>query len=235
MIATALSIDTPLGITGMVAKDGVQGVWFAWSYAIGGAGAFGAFLFASLLRRSRIITAAELMELRYSGKEAASPRLQGVYFGILATCISMAWTLRSVLVVSNEALGWDAFQSLTLITVITMLYTTASGIWGVARRTSSSSSSPPSQPEPWPTTAVRNPAWARRHRGPRWPTLRCGRDGAGCASSPGGDDLLSHLHRVSHAEVVGQPHGGGDSRIVASKDERTRHLATMLFTVVHFA
>ena len=91
MIASAFAIDTPLGITGLVAKHGVQGVWFAWSYIIGGAGTFGAFIFAALLRRSRIITAAELIELRYSGKEAALLRgFKGIYFGVVATCISMA-------------------------------------------------------------------------------------------------------------------------------------------------
>ena len=133
MIASAFAIDTPLGITGWVADKGVQGVWFAWTYAIGGAGAFGAFVFASLLRRSRIITAAELVELRYSGKEAALLRgFKGVYFGIVGTCISMGWVINSVLVVSKTALNWDPLPTLVVIIALTMIYTTASGLWGVA-------------------------------------------------------------------------------------------------------
>ena len=66
------------------------GVWFAWSYIIGGAGTFGTFIFAALLRRSKIITTAELVELRYHGRSAAFLRgFKGVYFGILAIAISM--------------------------------------------------------------------------------------------------------------------------------------------------
>ena len=38
MIASAFAIDTPLGITGLVAKDGIPGVWYTWSFALGGAG-----------------------------------------------------------------------------------------------------------------------------------------------------------------------------------------------------
>ena len=122
MIASAFAIDTPLGITGWVANRGVQGVWFAWTYAIGGAGAFGAFVFASLLRRSRIITAAELVELRYSGKEAALLRgFKGVYFGIVGTCISMGWVINSVLVVSKTALNWDPLPTLIVIIALTMI------------------------------------------------------------------------------------------------------------------
>ena len=133
MIASAFAIDTPLGITGMVAKDGIKGVWFAWTYAIGGAGAFGAFIFAALLRRSRIITAAELVELRYSGKSAATLRaFKGIYFGVVGTCIAMGWVINSVLVVSKTALNWDALPTLVVIIGLTMIYTTASGLWGVA-------------------------------------------------------------------------------------------------------
>jgi SSS family transporter len=133
MIASSFSIDTPLGITGWVASKGIKGVWFAWSFIIGGAGTFGTFLFAPLLRRSQIITTAELIELRYSGRPAAVLRgFKGVYFGVLTMSISMGWVIRSVLVLSQEALGWDALATLLVIMAITMVYTAASGLWGVA-------------------------------------------------------------------------------------------------------
>jgi Na+/proline symporter len=133
MIASAFAIDTPLGITTFVAENGIQGVWFAWTYIIGGAGTFGAFIFAALLRRSRIITAAELIELRYSGRDAAFLRgFKGIYFGVISTCIQMGWVINSVLVVSREALGWDALPTLVVVIGLTMVYTTASGLWGVA-------------------------------------------------------------------------------------------------------
>jgi solute:Na+ symporter, SSS family len=133
MIASSFSIDTPLGITGWVAARGIKGVWFAWSYIIGGAGTFGTFIFAALLRRSNIITTAELVELRYAGKSAAFLRgFKGVYFGILAIAISMGWVIRSVRVLTEEALGWDILPTLVAIMVVTLIYTAASGLWGVA-------------------------------------------------------------------------------------------------------
>ena len=133
MIASSFAIDTPLGITGLVAKHGVSGVWFAWAFIIGGAGTFGAFIFAALLRRSKVKTTAELIELRYSGKGAAVLRgFKGVYFGVLSIAISMGWVMRSVLVLAQEALGWDALPTLVALVLITIAYTAASGIWGVA-------------------------------------------------------------------------------------------------------
>ena len=133
MIASSFSIDTPLGITGWVASRGIKGVWFAWSFIIGGAGTFGTFIFAPLLRRTQIITTAELVELRYSGRSAAILRgFKGVYFGILTMAISMGWVIRSVLVLSQEALGWDAMPTLIAIMAITLVYTAASGLLGVA-------------------------------------------------------------------------------------------------------
>ena len=103
MIASAFAIDTPLGITGFVAKHGIQGVWFAWAFIIGGAGTFGAFIFAALLRRSNIITTAELAELRYDGRGAAILRgFKGVYFGVVAISISMGWVIRSVVVLARR-------------------------------------------------------------------------------------------------------------------------------------
>ena len=133
MIASAFSIDTPFGIAGLVAKNGVQGVWFAWAYAIGGAGTFGAFIFAALMRRSKIITTAELIELRYSGQGAAILRgFKGIYFGVLSMAITMGWVLRSVVTISQEALGLDLVPTLVVIMVITIVYTTASGFLGVA-------------------------------------------------------------------------------------------------------
>jgi SSS family solute:Na+ symporter len=133
MVASAFAVDTPFGITGLVAKNGVQGVWFAWAYAIGGAGTFGAFIFAALLRRSNIITTAELVELRYSGEGAAILRgFKGVYFGVIQLAIGMGWVLRSVVKVSQEALGWDLVPTLILIGAITIIYTTAAGFLGVA-------------------------------------------------------------------------------------------------------
>jgi Na+/proline symporter len=134
MIASAFAIDTPLGITGLVAKDGIPGVWYAWSFALGGAGALGAFIFAPLLRRSQIITTAELIELRYDGRPAAFLRgFKGVYFGIFANAITLGWIIKAVWTVSEVVLpGFDQNILLFAILLFTLIYTTMSGLWGIA-------------------------------------------------------------------------------------------------------
>jgi SSS family solute:Na+ symporter len=132
MVATGFAIDTPLGITGLVASHGIQGVWFAWSFILGATGALGAFIFAQLLRRSRIITTAELVEIRYSGNVASSLRFfKGIYFGILSNCIVMGWVMKAVSVFVKGALGWDPMITLIVLLAFTLLYTAASGMWGI--------------------------------------------------------------------------------------------------------
>jgi Na+/proline symporter len=134
MIASAFAIDTPLGITGLVAKDGIPGVWYAWSFALGGAGALGAFIFASLLRRSEIITTAELIELRYDGRPAAFLRgFKGVYFGIFANAVTLGWIIKAVWIIS-EVVAPELNRHLLLgvVLLVTLAYTAASGLWGIA-------------------------------------------------------------------------------------------------------
>jgi Na+/proline symporter len=134
MIASAFAIDTPLGITGLVAKDGIPGVWYAWSFALGGAGALGAFIFASLLRRSEIITTAELIELRYDGRSAAFLRgFKGVYFGIFANAVTLGWIIKAVWTIS-AVVAPDINRHLLLgaILLVTLAYTAVSGLWGIA-------------------------------------------------------------------------------------------------------
>lgn len=134
MIASAFAIDTPLGITGLVAKDGIAGVWYAWSFVLGGAGALGAFIFAPLLRRSRIITTAELIELRYAGRSAAFLRgFKGLYFGIFANAVTLGWILKAVWTVAEVVLPeYDPDAVLLGILVFTGAYTALSGLWGIA-------------------------------------------------------------------------------------------------------
>lgn len=134
MVASAFAIDTPLGITGLVAKDGIPGVWYAWSFVLGGAGALGAFIFASLLRRSEIITTAELIELRYDGPSAAFLRgFKGVYFGIFANAVTLGWIIKAVWTISAVvAPTLNRHLLLGTILAVTLAYTAASGLWGIA-------------------------------------------------------------------------------------------------------
>src|SRR5690606_41431879 len=68
MAATTFSIDTPLYVSGLVARQGVAGNWQWWSFAI--SHVLLVFVFARLWRRAEVITDAELIEIRYGGRPA---------------------------------------------------------------------------------------------------------------------------------------------------------------------
>ena len=69
MVATTFAADTPLAVTGLVARQGIAGNWLWWSLLLNGM--MTVFFFARLWRRAEVITDAELVELRYAGKPAA--------------------------------------------------------------------------------------------------------------------------------------------------------------------
>jgi len=130
MAATNFSIDTPIAISGLVAKEGVAGVWFFWASGI--AAMLATFLFARLWRRAEVITDAEIIELRYSGKAASWLRMfKGIYFGVLINCFVMGWVMTAMLKVMGEVTDLDRLTILLVFTVIAVVYTLMSGFWGV--------------------------------------------------------------------------------------------------------
>ncbi len=130
MAATNFSIDTPVAISGLVAKEGIAGVWFFWASGI--AAMLATFLFARLWRRAEVITDAEIIELRYSGPAASWLRLfKGLYFGVLINCFVMGWVMTAMLKVMGEVTSMDRLTILLVFTVIAVAYTLMSGFWGV--------------------------------------------------------------------------------------------------------
>ena len=73
MVATTFAADTPLVVTGLVARYGIAGNWLWWSMAA--SGMLTVFVYARLWRRSGVMTDVELAELRYAGKPAAFLRV----------------------------------------------------------------------------------------------------------------------------------------------------------------
>lgn len=133
LIATSFSIDTPMGIAGLVESHGIAGVWFAWCFAIGGAGMLGYALFSELWRRSGVLTDAELVELRYSGRSAAGLRLiKGVYFGVFINAWTLAWILKAVTTLGTRLLGQPPLLVLGFVLIVTLAYCMAAGLWGIA-------------------------------------------------------------------------------------------------------
>src|SRR5271155_5446200 len=69
MVATTFAADTPLLVTGLVARQGIAGNWLWWGQCLGGM--LTVFFFARYWRRAEILTDVELVELRYGGPTAA--------------------------------------------------------------------------------------------------------------------------------------------------------------------
>lgn len=131
MAATNFSIDTPLAVAKIIAKNGLPGAWVYWS---GGIAAIAAtFLFSRLWRRAQVITDNELIELRYSGRPAAVLRLfKGIYFGVIINGFILGWVFHAVAKVSSVIVpGWNNTALLVFFAFVTLLYTVMGGFYGV--------------------------------------------------------------------------------------------------------
>ena len=133
MVATTFAADTPLAVTGLVAKQGIAGNWLWWSLLFNGM--MTVFFFARLWRRAEVITDAELVELRYGGKPAAFLRgFRALYFGILMNCVVVGWVNLAMIKILMTALGvsktWAVVICLAVM-ALTGFYTTIAGLWGV--------------------------------------------------------------------------------------------------------
>jgi SSS family solute:Na+ symporter len=133
MVATTFAADTPLVVTGMVARDGIAGNWLWWNMAA--SGMLTVFVYARLWRRAGVMTDVEFAELRYSGRPAAFLRgFRALYLGIPINCIVIGWVNLAMLKILQVTLGLDAagaLWALTAMLVFTAFYTTLAGLWGV--------------------------------------------------------------------------------------------------------
>jgi Na+/proline symporter len=130
MAATNFSIDTPLSMTGFVVKNGLPGAWYHWAGGIASVAA--AFLFSRLWRRARLVTDNELIEIRYSGKEAAGLRFfKGIYFGLIINGFVLAWVFQGLIKVVTIFGGWDPYLVLLVAGGITAIYTVSGGYYSV--------------------------------------------------------------------------------------------------------
>lgn len=140
MAAAAFSIDTPLYVTGVVARQGVAGNWQWWSFAI--AHVLMVFVFARLWRRAEVITDAELTEIRYGGRPAAILRgLRAFIFAVPVNVIGLGYAMlaaKKVFVALGLAgslpagLGGDPeLAAVIIVTVLTLAYAGVAGLWGV--------------------------------------------------------------------------------------------------------
>ncbi len=106
MAATQFAADTPLLVTGLIATGGIFLIWRLWIYGI--AFLLMAFLFSTTWRRAGVITDAELVNIRYSGKGLTALRvLKSVYYGTMINCTVMAMVLVAAMRIAEIFLPWN--------------------------------------------------------------------------------------------------------------------------------
>ncbi|MCS6984850.1 MAG: Na+:solute symporter [Leptospiraceae bacterium] len=130
MVATTFAADTPLAVTGIVAKDGIAGNWLWWSLAF--SGLLTTFFFADLWRRSEVMTDAEFCLLRYGERHGRLlQKLRAFYQGIIVNTLIMAWVTTGMHKVLSIAFGLEKPIYLFFLYVITVFYILFSGLRAV--------------------------------------------------------------------------------------------------------
>lgn len=134
MVATTFAADTPLAVTELVAKHGISGNWLWWSFLFGGM--LTTFFFASLWRKSGVLTEVELIELRYSGKPAAFLRgFRSMYLGLFMNVFIIGWVnlaMNALLVIFFKIPENQVIYYTGGLMLIAAIYSSIGGLWGVA-------------------------------------------------------------------------------------------------------
>jgi len=133
MVATTFAADTPLAVTGLVARNGIAGNWIWWSMAF--SGMLTVFFYARLWRRAGVLTDVEFAEIRYSGAPARFLRgFRAFYLGLPINLVIMGWVNLAMAKILVLVLGVTKLQALAItlgIMLLTASISTLSGLWGV--------------------------------------------------------------------------------------------------------
>ncbi|MBU0581149.1 MAG: Na+:solute symporter [Candidatus Margulisbacteria bacterium] len=106
MVATTFAADTPLAIAGIVATQGIAGNWFWWSWALSTIAIV--VFFSKRWFRSKIVTDAQFITIRYRGKEAQVLRsIKAVFYGVIINCFILGWVLRAMSKIASIFLHWN--------------------------------------------------------------------------------------------------------------------------------
>src|SRR5437667_165675 len=133
MVATTFAADTPLVVTGLVARNGVAGNWLWWNLLA--SGMLTVFFYARLWRRAGVMTDIEFSEIRYAGRPAAFLRgFRALYLGVLINCIILGWVNLAMVKILQLLFGVGKLEALAMVLgliVLTSAISTLSGLWGV--------------------------------------------------------------------------------------------------------
>lgn len=130
MVATTLSIDTPIVIISWIRDPGIWKNWFWWSFLF--THCLVIFFFSKYWRRANVITDNQLIEIRYSGAPARYLRIfKASYFSMFFNLIISAWIISAFLKIFNVILGFDSTALLVIVTLVALFYSTSSGLKGI--------------------------------------------------------------------------------------------------------
>jgi Na+/proline symporter len=130
MVATTFAADTPLAVTEMVREDGVWGNWFWWIWAVSHTLAI--FVFSRLWRRAGVITDAELIELRYSGRPAAVLRgVKATVMALVFNLLILGWVTQAMSTILRQTIDIPEGWALAGCGLLAVAYATTAGFWGV--------------------------------------------------------------------------------------------------------
>ncbi len=130
MVATTFAADTPLAVAALVAQHGVAGNWVWWNMVAGGM--LTVFFYARLWRRAGVTTDAELTALRYAGRPAAWLRtFRALYLALPINLLIIGWVNLAMVKVLQGTLGVNPFVAMLGLATLTALYASASGLRGV--------------------------------------------------------------------------------------------------------
>lgn len=105
MAATQYAADTPLLVSGLIATGGIFMLRRLWVYGL--AFLLMGFLLSAFWRRASVLTDAEMVELRYSGKAVFGLRmLKAIYYGTVINCTVMAMVLVAAARIAEIFLPW---------------------------------------------------------------------------------------------------------------------------------
>lgn len=106
MAATTFAADTPLAVTGIIASRGLSGnwMWISWIFLHLAM----VFVFAKSWRKSRALTDAEIISLRYSGKAASWLRsIKAFFYGVVFNAIVLGWVLKAMNKIVAPFFHWN--------------------------------------------------------------------------------------------------------------------------------
>ncbi|CAA6679264.1 MULTISPECIES: sodium:solute symporter family transporter [unclassified Lentimonas] len=142
VVATGFNASTPLSDARKIRTDGFSGLWFTWQGII--VGSLATIFFSRLWRRSRLTTAVEFYDIRYSGKAAQCARTYDVaVLGIINGCIWSAIGLVAMKKIARVMFGLPEYFAVAGLNIpsdwvvvigtviLALTYASASGVYGV--------------------------------------------------------------------------------------------------------